>query len=112
MNWIIKYCIIFFYVIGIVSCKQIQTKRRMSVDIVQDLREDVDIKNAQFIVVIDSERIALDTLTAKKINTNWIEEVKISSLNKDTIRDNKKNSIIITIRKEYNENIKKLIEKK
>jgi uncharacterized protein YihD (DUF1040 family) len=89
-----------------------ETKRKMSVDIVQDLREDVDIKNAQFIVDIDSEKIALDTLTAKKINTNWIETVSITSLNKEKKRDNKKDSVIITLRKEYNEDFKKLIEKK
>jgi uncharacterized protein YihD (DUF1040 family) len=112
MNWIIKFCIIFFYIIGILSCKHIETKRKMSVDIVQDLREDVDIKNAQFIVDIDSEKIALDTLTAKKINTNWIETVSITSLNKEKKRDNKKDSVIITLRKEYNEDFKKLIEKK
>lgn len=88
-----------------------ETKERISIDVVQDLKDNVDIKNVQFFVVTDSEKIALDTLTAKRIYTNWIESVSITSINKDKKRDNIQDSVIITLRKEYLEDFKTLMEK-
>ena len=80
-------------------------------DIYQDLKKKSKIKDAQIILVLNGDKVLIDTLTLKKINPNWLEKIDILTTDTSSKIENViKPTVMIYIRQKDIKETKRVID--
>lgn len=75
--------------------------------------KDINIKDAQFVLVLKKTEVSIDTLTMKKINPDWVDKVEVIRFDNSIIRETPtKSTILIYIKRKYIDNAKGLLNNK
>ena len=106
----LKFLFALFLLIEINSCTHSDISHKSTGNIGQDISKDINIKNAQFELVIGKDTVPIDTIILKKINPNWTDRVDVISSD-SIIKHESLSKVLINIRTEYYSDAKKTILK-
>ena len=102
----VKFFLTVFFLAGVNLYAQDSSG---SGDLYKDLSRNFDIKAARFIVIVKKVSLPADTVTLKKINTDWLEKVDIRTVDKENIHS-PADTVLVYVNRKYKRAVKKLIK--